>query len=165
MNSLLKLEVFKSLGFETKESGMRYVKCNVKLSNKINECVNEYEENKYIIIEKIKVLCNKYCDEMNKFINVEKIDRKYRIEEKKMQSRELLKEQMRDEIMNELKMEKHGDLIPKLNVNLSVIKSKFNDVLSEKLSEKSKKKVMEAKKKVDKAVELLRDAEEILDSI
>ena len=165
MNSLLKLEVFKSLGFETKESGMRFIKGNKKLSNKINECVDEYEECKYNIVENIKEICNKYSVEMCKFISIEKLDRKYKIEEKKLKSRELLKEQMRDEIMNELKMEKHGDLMPKFDVDLSVLKCKFSDVLNSKLSEKDKKKVISAKNKVNEALVLLRESDEILESI
>lgn len=166
MNSLLKLEVFKGLGFETKESGMRFVKNTRKLSEKINEYVEEYEENKYNIVESIKCVFGKYSNEMEKFQSVEKMERKYRIEEKKKKSRDALKEQMRDEILNELKMERHSDMLPNFgDVDLMCLKKKFNDVLESKMSSKRKKSVMEASKMVESAIELLKNAEEVLDDI
>ena len=51
MNSLLKLEFFKSLGFPTKEAGMSFIKDNPKLKKQIDEKVDEIDDLKYNVIE------------------------------------------------------------------------------------------------------------------
>lgn len=68
MNSLLKLEFFKSLGFPSKEAGMSFIKENPKLKKQIDEKVEEMDEIKYQVIEDIKdTIFPKYEDKRKYF--------------------------------------------------------------------------------------------------
>ena len=115
MNSLLRLEFFKSLGFPSKESGMLFIKENKKLGKEIECKVEELEDEKYKIIESIKEdIFSKYEDKKEVFLTKVKSERKEKLEEKKEAKKRVLKEEMRDEILMELREEEKNKKIEKL---------------------------------------------------
>lgn len=106
MNSLLKLEFFKSLGFPSKESGMAFIKENPKLKKQIDEKVDSIDELKYQVIEEIKeTVFPKYEDKKEIFLIKVKNDRSEKLAHKKDLQKKALKEEMRAEILKELKDE------------------------------------------------------------
>ena len=106
MNSLLKLEFFKSLGFPSKESGLSFINDNSKLKKQIQEKVDEMEEMKYQTIEGIKEsIFPKYEDKKDIFLIRVKNERSDKLDYKKELQKKALKEEMRDEIMKELREE------------------------------------------------------------
>lgn len=103
MNSLLKLEFFKSLGFPSKESGMVFIKENPKLKKQIDEKVDDLEEMKYQVIEDIKEkVFTKYDDKKEIFLIKVKNERSEKLAYKKELQKKALKEEMREEILKEL---------------------------------------------------------------
>ncbi|MEO9258019.1 MAG: hypothetical protein ABI207_06530 [Crocinitomicaceae bacterium] len=165
MNSLLKLEVFKSLKFETKEAGMRFIKENKKLSICIQEEIDNLDEVKYNCIENIKVLFDEepIAGKLSKFLMKEKMERQYRIENKKVMQREILKESLREEIMNEMKISQYSDVYPNFKeISIGDIKSKFNEIVDQKLNEKQRKKLMKAKDEMEKAIMIMEHVNEML---
>jgi hypothetical protein len=106
MNSLLKLEFFKSLSFPSKETGMEFIKQHPKLNKQIQEKVDEMEEMKYQTIEDIKeTIFPKYEDKKDVFLIRVKNERSDKLAYKKDLQKKALKEEMRDEIMKELREE------------------------------------------------------------
>jgi hypothetical protein len=115
MNSLLKLEFFKSLGFPSKESGMAFIKENPKLKKQIDEKVDDLEEMKYQVIEDIKEkVFTKYDDKKEIFLIKVKNERSEKLAHKKELQKKALKEEMREEILKELRDEEMDEKKNKL---------------------------------------------------
>lgn len=115
MNSLLKLEFFKSLGFPSKEAGMAFIKENPKLKKQIDDKVDEIDEIKYQVIEEIKEkVFPKYEDKKEVFLIKVKGERSEKIAYKKELQKKALKEEMREEILKELREEEMGEKKNKL---------------------------------------------------
>ena len=115
MNSLLRLEFFKSLGFPSKESGMLFIKENDKIKKEIDEKVSELEDAKDNIIEYIKeCIFSKYEDKKDVFLIKIKSERNEKLAEKKEAKKRVLKEEMREEILMELREEEKNKKIEKL---------------------------------------------------
>ena len=175
MNSLLKLEFFKSLGFPTKESGMAFIKGNPKLKKQIDEKVDEIDEMKYQVIEEIKEgIFPKYEDKKEIFLIKVKNERSDKIAHKKDLQKKALKEEMREEILKELREEemdekrdklnkKYPKAIPSIDENsiekLKVIEEMFVNVMKKIDSgdiDKDELKVIEKMKdQVEKAVAVI----------
>lgn len=106
MNSLLKLDFFKSLGFISKENGMEFIKDNPKLKKAIDQKVDEMEESKYQIIESIKEkIFPKFENEKNMFIVKIKSKRTEKLANKKSIEKKVLKDELREELLEELRNE------------------------------------------------------------
>ena len=106
MNTLLKLEFFKSLGFPSKESGVEFINQNKNLRKEIEEKVEELEEARYEIIESIKEeIFSKYSDKKSIFLIKIKNERKEKLATKKELEREEEKRALKDELRAELKRE------------------------------------------------------------
>lgn len=115
MNSLLKLEFFKSLGFPSKEAGMSFIKENPKLKKQIDEKVDEIDEMKYQVIEDIKEkVFSKYEDKKEIFLIKVKNERSEKLAYKKDLQKKVLKEEMREEILKELREEEMDEKKNKL---------------------------------------------------
>jgi hypothetical protein len=115
MNSLLKLEFFKSLGFPSKESGVSFIKENPKLKKQIEEKVDELDEMKYQVIEEIKEkVFSKYEDKKEIFLIKVKNERSDKLAYKKELQKKALKEEMREEILKELRSEEMDEKKNKL---------------------------------------------------
>jgi hypothetical protein len=115
MNSLLKLEFFKSLGFPSKEAGMSFIKENPKLKKQIDEKVEEMDEIKYQVIEDIKdTIFPKYEDKKEIFLIKVKNERSEKLAYKKDLQKKALKEEMREEILKELREEEMDEKKMKL---------------------------------------------------
>lgn len=115
MNSLLKLEFFKSLGFPSKEAGMSFIKENPKLKKQIDEKVDEIDEMKYQVIEDIKEkVFSKYEDKKEIFLIKVKNERSEKLAYKKDLQKKALKEEMREEILKELREEEMDEKKNKL---------------------------------------------------
>ena len=118
MNTLLRLEFFKSLSFPTKESGMEFIKQNPKLKTQIEEKVDEIEEAKYRIIESIKEdIFPKYDSKKEVFIFQVKQNMSDKIAHKKDLQKRALKEELRAELLNEIKTEEQSEKNNKLRIN------------------------------------------------
>ncbi len=106
MNSLLKLEFFKSIGFPSKEAGVAFIKENPKLKKQIDEKVDEIDEIKYQVIEDIKErIFPKYEDKKEIYLIKVKNERSDKLAHKKELQKKVLKEEMREEILKELRDE------------------------------------------------------------
>lgn len=134
MNSLLKLEFFKSLGFPSKEAGMSFIKDNPKLKKQIDEKVDEMEEMKYQTIEGIKEgIFPKYEDKKEVFLIRVKNERSDKLAYKKDLQKKALKEEMREEIMKELREEEMDDKKNKLRKKYPKAIPSLDEDASEKL--------------------------------
>ncbi len=134
MNSLLKLEFFKSLGFPSKEAGMSFIKENPKLKKQIDEKVDEIDEMKYQVIEDIKEkVFPKYEDKKEIFLIKVKNERSEKLAYKKDLQKKALKEEMREEILKELReeemYEKKNKLKKKYPKTIPVIDEDASDKL------------------------------------
>lgn len=141
MNSLLRLEFFKSLGFVTKESGMTFISGQPKLIKQIDEKVEELDEYKNQIIEDINdIISVDYADELKDFIINDKKERARKKslakEAQKEAQKSSLKDEMKAEILREIKTEeeskiknklkkKYKKIFPEIDSNAI---SKINDV-------------------------------------
>lgn len=106
MNSLLKLDFFKSLGFPSKEAGVAFIKYNPKLKKQIDEKVDEIDEVKYQVIEDIKdKIFPKYESQKEIFLIQVKNERAEKLAYKKDLQKKALKEEMRAEILKEIQEE------------------------------------------------------------
>lgn len=115
MNSLLKLEFFKSLSFPSKETGMEFIKQNPKLKKEIEVKVDEMEEAKYLVLESIREeIFPKYSEKKEVFIMKSKMDKNVKLAEKKELQKKALKEDLREELLKELKEEKEEESKRKL---------------------------------------------------
>ena len=113
MNSLLKLEFFKSLGFPSKESGMEFIKQQPKLKLSIDQKVDEIEESRYQLIESIKEkIFPKFEYEKDIFIIQVNSKRTEKLAIKKDLQKQALKGELREELLQEIKQE---DQIEKQN--------------------------------------------------
>ena len=118
MNTLLKLEFYKSLGFPTKESGVEFVKQNPKLKKQIDEKVDEIEEVKYQIIDTIKEKIFPKYDSQKQFFLVQiKGKKAEKIAHKKDLQKQVLKEELRAELLEEIKTEEQSEKKNKLKKN------------------------------------------------
>lgn len=134
MNSLLKLEFFKSLGFPSKETGMSFIKDNPKLKKQIDEKVDEMEEMKYQTIEGIKEgIFPKYEAKKEVFLIRVKNERSDKLAYKKDLQKKALKEEMRDEIMKELREEEMDEKKNKLKKKYPKAVPCIDEDASEKL--------------------------------
>lgn len=172
MNSLLKLEFFKSLGFPSKEAGMSFIKENPKLKKQIDEKVDEIDEMKYQVIEDIKEkVFPKFEDKKEIFLIKVKNERSEKLAYKKELQKKALKEEMREEILKELREEeldekknklkkKYPKAIPSIDEEsydkLKIIEEMFVNVMKKIESgeiDKDEIKVIEKMKdQVEKAV-------------
>ena len=110
MNSLLKLEFFKSLGFPTKEAGMSFIKDNPKLKKQIDEKVDEIDDLKYNVIEDLKEkIFPRFDSQKEMFLIKVKGERNEKLAHKKEIQKKILKEEMRDEILKELRAEEFDE--------------------------------------------------------
>lgn len=134
MNSLLKLEFFKSLGFPSKEAGVAFIKENPKLKKQIDEKVDEIDELKYNVIEEIKEnIFPKYEDKKEIFLIKVKNERSEKLAYKKELQKKALKEEMREEILKELKEEEMDERKNKLKIKYPKIIPSINEDVYEKL--------------------------------
>ncbi len=134
MNSLLKLEFFKSLSFPSKEAGMSFIKDNPKLKKQIEDKVDEMEEMKYQMIEEIKeTIFPKYEDKREVFLIRVKNERSDKLAYKKDLQKKALKEEMREEIMKELREEEMDDKKNKLRKKYPKAIPSVDEDASEKL--------------------------------
>lgn len=134
MNSLLKLEFFKSLGFPSKEAGVAFIKENPKLKKQIDEKVDELDEMKYQVIEDIKdKLFPKYEDKKEVFLIKAKNERSEKLAYKKELQKKALKEEMRAEILKELKDEEMDEKKMKLKKKYPKAIPSINEESSEKV--------------------------------
>lgn len=134
MNSLLKLEFFKSLGFPSKEAGVSFIKENPKLKKQIDEKVDEIDEMKYQIIEDIKEkVFSKYEDKKEIFLIKVKNERSEKLAYKKDLQKKALKEEMREEIMKELREEEMDEKKSKLKKKYPKALPTIDEDVSEKI--------------------------------
>ena len=134
MNSLLKLEFFKSLSFPSKEAGMSFIKDNPKLKKQIEDKVDEMEEMKYQVIEEIKEgIFPKYEDKKEVFLIRVKNERSDKLAYKKDLQKKALKEEMRDEILKELREEEMDEKKNKLKKKYPKAVPSVDEDASEKL--------------------------------
>lgn len=134
MNSLLKLEFFKSLGFPSKEAGMSFIKDNPKLKKQIDEKVDEMEEMKYQTIEGIKEgIFPKYDSQKEIFLIRVKNERSDKLAHKKDLQKKALKEEMRDEILKELRDEESNEKKNKLKKKYPKAIPSVDEEASEKI--------------------------------
>jgi hypothetical protein len=134
MNSLLKLEFFKSLSFPSKEAGMSFIKDNPKLKKQIEDKVDEMEEMKYQMIEEIKeTIFPKYEDKKEVFLIRVKNERSDKLAHKKDLQKKALKEEMRDEIMKELREEEMDEKKNKLKKKYPKAVPSVDEDASEKI--------------------------------
>jgi hypothetical protein len=177
MNSLLKLEFFKSLGFPTKESGVEFIKQNPKLKKAIEEKVDEIEETKYQVIETIKEkVFPKFDSQKEVFMIQVKGKRAEKLAHKKDLQKQALKEELRAELLNELqeenqekanKMKKnypkaYPEIDDELLSKLPDLESLFNTVIkkidNETIDDDNIVIVEKQKANVEKALEMLKKA-------
>lgn len=128
MNLLLKLDVFKSLGFATKSSGIDFVNENIKLKKFINEKIKKLDIIRSDIIDEIKDEINiKYKDNKSIFLSkmkdVQNEKKIYKIDIKK----KMLKKEMREEILMEIKNEEYNKKRNKIIKNYSKSVPNIND--------------------------------------
>ncbi len=118
MNSLLKLEFFKSIGFPTKESGMAFINENENLKKQIEEKVDEIDDVKYKIIDYIRdKIFPKYEEKKDIFILKVKGEQSAKIAHKKDLQKKALKEEMKEELLKEIKEEEEMEKKKKLIKN------------------------------------------------
>lgn len=185
MNSLLKLEFFKSLSFPTKEAGMEFIKQNPKLKKAIDEKINELEETKYQVIETIKEkVFPKFDSQKEVFMIQVKGKRAEKLAHKKDLQKQALKEELRAELLNEIKQEEKQEKANKMKKNypkaypeidnellakLPDLESLFNIVIkkidNETIDEDNIVIVEKQKANVEKALEMLKKAMSVLEKI
>jgi hypothetical protein len=185
MNSLLKLEFFKSLGFISKETGMEFIKQNPKLKKAIEEKVDEIEEVKYQVIETIKEkVFPKYESQKELFMIQVKGKRAEKLAHKKDLQKQALKEELRAELLNEIKQEEfvekknkmkknypkaYPEIDNELLVKLPDLESLFNTVIkkidNETLDEDNIVIVEKQKANVEKAFEMLKKAMLVMEKL
>lgn len=130
MNSILNLAFFKSVGFPTKESGMAFVKENSKLHKEVEVKISEIEEFKSQILDDLKEnVFPKYSSKLDVYLVKVKCDKKEKATKNKELQKVALKEEMRAELLAELKAEEYekkrtklmkvyADAIPKINMTV-----------------------------------------------
>lgn len=180
MNSLLRLEFFKSLGFPSKEVGMLFIKENKKLSKEIESKVNELEDEKYKIIEYIKEkIFSRYEEKKDIYLMRVKSERYERILEKKELKKRELKSEMREEILREIRdeemskkreilMKKYGRCVPVIKKDISsedieeLFISVINKVECGEIDKDEMKVLEKLKEQVEKSINVIIKAREIL---
>jgi len=185
MNSLLKLEFFKSLGFPTKESGVEFIKQNPKLKKQIEAKVDEIDEVKYQMIEEIKdKIFSKFESQKEVFMIQVKGKRAEKLAHKKDLQKRMLKEELRAELLQEIKQEdkqekankmkkKYPRAYPEIDnellAKLPDLESLFNIVIkkidSEDIDEDNIVIIEKQKANVDRALELLKKAMSVLEKL
>lgn len=185
MNSLLKLEFFKSLGFPTKESGISFIKENPKLRKAIDDKVDEIEEAKYQIIETIKEkVFPKFDSQKELFLVQVKGKRAEKLAHKKEVQKRMLKEELRAELLQEIKQEEYVEKANKMKkkypgsypeidnellAKLPDLESLFNTVIkkidNETIDEDNIVIVEKQKANVEKALEILKKVMLVMDKL
>lgn len=182
INSLLKLEFFKSLGFASKENGMEFIKINPKLQKTIQSKVDENNEQTYLLLQELKdnVFC-KFDDKKDLFIIKSKNEKGDKLAYKKELQKMSLKEEMRDEILLEIKNEqnqlnqsrlqnKFPKCIPEYQtVDLNILNTLFITAVSQidngQIDKDEIKSIEKAKEQVEKAMAMLLKASNTLESL
>jgi len=184
MNSLLNLVFFKSLSFPSKESGMEFIKLNPKLKKQIDEKVNELDEAKYLITESIKEdIFIQYNDKKEVFLIKVKNERNDKLLHKKELQKKALKEEMKAELLKEIKneemdekkskiMKRYPNAIPVIEKvtleKINELQDLFLDVVkridSGDIDEDELVIVEKTKEQVEKAIALLMKASKTLKS-
>jgi hypothetical protein len=185
MNSLLKLEFFKSLGFPTKESGISFIKENPKLKKQIEAKVDEIDEVKYQVIEEIKdKIFSKFESQKELFMIQVKGKRAEKLAHKKDLQKQALKEELRAELLQEIKQEEKQELSSKMKkkypgayleidnellAKLPDLESLFNIVIkkidSEDIDEDNIVLLEKMKIQTERAFELLKKAMSVLEKL
>lgn len=182
INSLLKLEFFKSLGFASKENGMEFIKVNTKLQKTIQTKVDENNEQTYLLLEDIKNnVFSKFDDKKDLFIIKSKNEKGDKLAHKKELQKMSLKEEMRDEILMEIKNEqnqinqlklqnKFPRCIPEYKtVDFNILNTLFITALSQidngQIDKDEIKSIEKAKDQVEKAMAMLLKATNTLESL
>lgn len=163
IGNLLKLEFFKGQGFPTKESGMKFIMNQEKLNKKIVKRVNDMEEYKYNVIEKIKEICGKYGEEKEKYMKSVRSDRLLKLENKKEKTKSIFKEEIREELRNEEKIKrinelkkKYPDMIPDISNETQHILETLEQLFINAIENGGDlKKIALMKTETDKALEIL----------
>lgn len=182
VNSLLKLEFFKSIGFASKENGMEFIKATPKLHKAIQLKVEENNEQTHFLLEDIKDnIFSKFDDKKDIFIIKFKSERGDKLIEKKNIQKSMLKEEMRSELLLEIKQEQESEKsmqlqtkYPKCILNNNTIDiASLNDLFIKVVSginnntiDKDEIKTVEkAKEQVEKAILVLIKAQSTLNSL
>lgn len=181
MNSLLKLEFFKSLGFASKENGMEFIKCTPKLQKEIQVKVDFNIEQTHFLLEDIKEnVFSKFDNKKDLFIIKTKNERGDKLSNKKDLLKLALKEEMRNDILLEIQNEqeeaekeklkiKYPKCIPKVSdeVNFINLNKLFIEVLVKMdnglISIDEMKNIEKAKEQVEKAIAVLIKAKSTLE--
>ena len=158
--NILNLEFYKSLGFLSKSDGVEFVNNNKKLKKEIEKKIELIEKNKYKIIENIKELFEDFEEQKEIYLNKLKIDKKIKINEKKELEKKLLKEQLKEEIKDEMLREKYKEVYPKFEL---IDIRNLSELFIEKLkSDKNINKIIELNKEAKDAIETLLRVRESL---
>lgn len=185
MNSLLKLEFFKSLGFISKETGMEFIKQNPKLKKAIDEKIDELEETKYQVIETIKEkVFPKFDSQKEVFMIQVKGKRAEKLAHKKEVQKRMLKEELRAELLQEIKQEEFVEKANKMKKKypkayaeiddefiskLPQLDQLFNSVIkkidSEDIDSDNISIIEKQKANVERAFELLKKAMSVLEKL
>lgn len=183
MNSLLKLEFFKSLGFISKESGVEFIKQNPKLKAKIEEKAEELDEVKYQIIECIKEkVFPKFEIQKEVFMVSVKAEKAKKLAHKKELQKMSLKQELRDELLNEIKNEekeekmnkmkkKYPKAYPTIDIDFDMpeLEQLFSVVIkkidSEDLDDDNLIIIEKQKAQVEKAFEMLQKVKVIMEKL
>ena len=141
MEKLLKLVFFKTKGFSSKTDGMKFIKSQEKLENKIHYYDEEIEIFKSELITKFSKYFDKFDEEKELFLKeIKKEEKQKRAIRKKIRDSEH-REELKNEIRRELKLEekektlellekKYKKMIPQRNeLQLSDIINKFYQIV------------------------------------
>lgn len=110
MEKIMKVEFFKSLGFNTKTDGIAFIKTIPEITEKLTEIDSELVQFHEQKLEDIEELMDKYEKEKKEFIKECKSRSKNKTLEKSKKIREeemsRLKQEAREEVLQEMKKEK-----------------------------------------------------------
>ncbi|HBS53634.1 MAG TPA: hypothetical protein DD806_06515 [Flavobacterium sp.] len=185
MNSVLKLDFFKSLGFPSKEAGIEFIKQQPKLKRAIDEKIDELEETKYQVIETIKEkVFQKFESQKELFLLQVKGKRAEKLAHKKEVQKRMLKEELRAELLQEIKQEEKQEKANKMKKNypkaypeidnellvkLPDLESLFNAVIkkidNETLDSDNIVIIEKQKANVERAFELLKKAMLVMEKL
>jgi hypothetical protein len=184
MNSVLKLDFFKSLGFPSKEAGIEFIKQQPKLKRAIDEKIDELDEVKYQVIETIKEkVFSKYESQKDLFLVQVKSKRNEKLIQKKEIQKQALKEELRAELLQEIKQEEkqekankikkkypkaYPEIDDELIAKLPLLDQLFNSVINKINSKDIDSDIVIVEKQkvnVERAFELLKKAMSVLEKL
>lgn len=117
MDKFLRVEWFRKKRFETKTDGLAFIHQNEKLNKFLDNKSDEIEEFKQAKIDEFEEYFESFENEKEEFLIKAKEIRKDRIENKKELQKKALKDEMREEILREIREEeikKEKDNIKKM---------------------------------------------------